>query len=308
LWDLHENTTSRFDTAFITNNLSHALRYFFVNSTDMLNSVWLSILGFVAMAWVVKVVGSNLRAWREASPLAVASVLVAVVAVGNLGLLMFYYWGQLDDALVFRLALPLNLIQGLAIAWALSRLPASWASKVAGWVICGGLLFYLAFGSPASARHTSANYIASEITWGEEWVATQPPKSRLIVVSTTALNWFLKKTAALSFNYAAKQADHIAYHMAAGTFQEVLVFQYYRPIGPDGGFVLDPRTELPPKFVLEPLIERLMGSKLIRISRVVEIRSAKPSADTVDKPESGVSVSVAPEVQAVGYSKSGAVQ
>jgi hypothetical protein len=87
------------------------------------------------------------------------------------------------------------------------------------------------------------------------------------------LNWFLQKTAALSFNYATQRASGISFHMKAGTFQEVLAFQYYRPTGPGGAFVLDPRTELPPSFVLEPLVERSLGSKLLRISRVVEIKA-----------------------------------
>jgi hypothetical protein len=273
LWDLHDDTTSRFDTSFVVNNLSHAFRYFFVVSSDMLNSVWLSVLGFLGMGWAIWKVIMNLRAWRTASPLAVASILIGLCAVGNLGMLMFYYWGQLDDVLVFRLALPLNIIQGLAIAWAISQLPVAWAPRVAGWVIAGGLLFYMALGLPSSARHRNANYIATEIAWGEKWVARQPDKPRLIIVSTTALNWFLQKTAALSFNYATQRASGISFHMKAGTFQEVLAFQYYRPTGPGGAFVLDPRTELPPSFVLEPLVERSLGSKLLRISRVVEIKA-----------------------------------
>jgi hypothetical protein len=210
--------------------------------------------------------------------------------------------------LVFRLALPLNIIHGLAIAWALGRLPDQWSSRVDNWVIIGGVVFYFGWGLPASARHGHANYIATEIAWGEEWVARQPAKSRLIVVASTSLNWFLKKTAALSFSYAAQRADRIAYHMAAGTFQEVLVFQYYRPTGPNGDFVLDPRTELPASFVLEPVFERSMGMKLIRVSRVVEIRPVAPAGDAAAKTKQGLGISVAPEVQAGGYSKSGAVQ
>lgn len=308
LWELHENTTSRFDVSFLAGNLTHALRYFGVVSDELLNSVWLSILGFVAIGWALKRMVFNVRGWRSAMPTTVAIVLIGAFTVGNLVLLMFYYWGQLDDVLVFRLALPLNIIHGLAIAWALGRLPSQWISRVAGWVIAGGVIFYFGWGLPASARHGQANYIATEITWGEDWVARQPAKSRLIVVASTSLNWFLKKTAALSFSYAAQRADRIAYHMAAGTFQEVLVFQYYRPTGPDGGFVLDPRTELPASFVLEPVFERSMGLKLIRISRVVEIRPAQPAGEAVSGPASGESVRVAPEVLAVGHSKSGAVQ
>jgi len=35
----------------------------------------------------------------------------------------------------------------------------------------------------------------------------------------------------------------VAEQLENGTFQEVLVFQYYRPSGPDGDFVLDPRLD-----------------------------------------------------------------
>jgi hypothetical protein len=272
LWDLHENTSSRFDVAYLAGNLKHALRYFFVISTEILNSVWLSVFGFTAIIWVLFYLGRNMRHFRSATPLALVVVLMGVGAAGNLGLLMFYYWGQLDDVLVFRLSLPFNVMQGFAIAWALGRLPERWAAKATGLVAIGGMVFYITVGIPASARHGRANYIATEIEWGEEWVERQPPKARLIIVSTTALNWFLKRTSALSFNYAAQRAEHIAYHMAAGTFQEVLVFQYYRPSTSEGDFVLDPQTELPARFVLEPLVERSLGSKLLRVSRLIEIK------------------------------------
>lgn len=273
LWELNENTTVRFGAVFFGKNLSHAMQYFFSVTSGYLNSPFLAVFGFAAMGWVGWRLMKSWRGWKTADPLLLATLLISCGALVNLGLLMFYYWGQLTDPLVFRMALPVNMAQALAIAWIVSRLPVdSWRSRVVGWLVAGGLLAYAGFGLQANESNGSVNQIATELTWGQEWVSRQPPKSRLIISNKSTLNWLIEKSPCLNLPYARGRALQVAKQMANGTFKEVLVFQYYRPSGPEGGFVLDPRDALPSSYVLEPVAERQFGAKFMRISRVVAIK------------------------------------
>jgi hypothetical protein len=91
----------------------------------------------------------------------------------------------------------------------------------------------------------------------------------------------LGRTSAISTDVGRNRSDKVKFHMDAGTFKEVLVIQYYRPTGPEGRFAIDPHDMLPPSFELEPLVERQVGAKLSRISRVVAIHLAdKPKAES----------------------------
>ena len=228
--------------------------------------------------------------WRQAAPAPVVALVFGVAVVGNVGLLMFYFWGQLDDPIVARLILPFTIMMTLAIGWCVGQIPAGWQKRVAGWLMAGALAVYLGFGMKAVTYNRTINQLADEIAWEEQWLARQPPAARLIITNKTTLSWVNQGIPSLSIPDVRNKADRVQFHLEAGTFQEVLVSQFYRPVTGAGGFVLDPRDELPASFVLEPVIERQMGGRLLRISRVVAIRlpakteppaSALPAALTV---------------------------
>ena len=280
LWELHENTTSRFSADYLWPNLVAATRYFFDFSRQLLSSWWLSLAGFPSLVMVAVALWRRRREWRATAPVGVVGVLFAGAAIGNLALLLFYYWGQLNDHIVSRLVMPFNVVLALAIAWSVDRLPADWRPVMGRWLVVGALVSYLGFGMPTLAYHRTLNQQAWEIAWKEQWVESLPPATRLIITNKSALGWLIKKTSSIDIARARHFADRVKFHMEAGTFQEVLVGQYYRPIGPEGGFILDPQDALPPAYVLDPLMERQVGGKLLRISRVTEIRLAKPKTET----------------------------
>jgi len=193
---------------------------------------------------------------------------------------MAYYWGQFTDPLVFRLALPVDIAMALAIAWVIGQRPEAVAARWSSWAVGGAVLMYVAFGARATAYYETLNQVGTEIAWGQEWVARQPPKTRLIISNTTSLNWLLEQTSSLNMKYARGRAKQIAESLAGGSLQEVLVFQYYRPTGAEGGFVVDPQDALPKAFQLEPMAERLFGAKLMRISRLAGVDASEAAKDT----------------------------
>lgn len=279
LWELRADMDSRFGGAYFTDNLAHAFVYFFDLSGNMLNSWWLATVGAAALGWAAWRVVRRLGRWRSAPPGALAAVLFAAVVMANLLLLMFYFWGQLDDPIVARLVLPFNAVLGLALAWAAEQAEAKLPGRrVATFLAGGALLTYVGFGLRASAHHTQINQLASEMLWEGRLLASLPPKERLIITNKSALAWIMRRIPVITVDRARFLAEKIQFHLDHGTFQEVLVTQLLRPIGPEGTFTVDPNDSLPASYVLEPVVERHIGARIARVSRLVAIHPPTPAA------------------------------
>ena len=278
LWELREDVPYRFEAKYLRGNLQHAAEYFFDFSSRLMSSWWLFVVGFLALGWILLVLLRRKWAWKTSSPVELSTVLFGVAVIGNLGLLMFYFWGQLDDPIVARLILPFAAMLTIAIAWCLARIPPAWQKTAGGWLMAGALFTYLGFGLRSITYNLTLNQLGEEVAWEVRWVAKLPPASRLVISNKTVLGWLDLRVPSITIADARNRADRVLFHLNAGTFKEVLVTQYFRPVGAEGGFILDPRDELPASYVLEPLIERQVGGHLLRISRVVAINPpAKPA-------------------------------
>jgi hypothetical protein len=66
-------------------------------------------------------------------------------------------------------------------------------------------------------------------------------------------------------------AERLQYNLQAGTFQEVLVMQTFRPTTAEGDHQLSLADQLPDTFTLEFLAERRFGTRITRISRLVAV-------------------------------------
>jgi hypothetical protein len=273
LWELRPDVSARFELQYIPGNLYRAVLYWFDFSGMQLSSWWLSLAGLTALGIGVYFIARNCRNWRAASPLAVVTILFGAAVIGNFGLLMCYFWGQLDDPMVARLILPFNGLLGLAIGFAVHRVRTVSRWRISGILIVGALVTHLAFGLRSTTYSRDRNQLAMEIKWEQSWVASRVRGPRLIITNKSTLGWFIRSISSIPVQRAQKVASAVKFHLDARTFAEILVCQYYRPVSPDGGFQLDPRDELPSSYVLEPLVERRMGLRLLRISKVIDVQT-----------------------------------
>ena len=270
LWELHEGQDTRFSFEYLPGNLGHAWDYFFDFSNQSLGSWWLAGFGFTAVAGVL--VGI-FRWWKHAARLSsseLAAIVFGAAAAANLLLLMAYYWGQLDDPIVARLVLPFTVFMALAIGWILERWTRD-GTAAARWVGAGALITYVGWGLPSAEYNRFLNQITTEIDWEMRAVDRLPDVPRLIVTNKTAFNWLIDGTPTVPFRQVVPKAESIRYHLQHGTFQEVLVSQRIRPTTIEGCFQVDPRDALPARFILEPVIEKQIGMRLERLSRLLEI-------------------------------------
>jgi hypothetical protein len=289
LWELRDDDQARFGLRYFSDNLVHAWRFF--SDTTGLNTAsswWLFGAGFVALGLALVRVARAQPSWRTAPPAAVALTLVGAAVVANLLLLQFYYWGQLDDAIVGRLSLPFAVLLVLCVALAVQR----WSSPrrpLVALVFAGAALAALTSGLVANARHSQRNILGQELAWEGRVVAARPPGDRLIITGRSVLLWYAKHIAAIPIGRAVVRAEAVQFHLAQHTFAEALVLQIYHPVGAAGGFQLDPNDRLPDAYVLEPVSERRFGAHLARISRVVEINlpATEPNPPAAPKPGQG---------------------
>jgi hypothetical protein len=294
LWELREDVASRFAAKYFIGNLGHAAAYLFDFSGNELNSWWLSLVGIPALIWAVIALMRVRKSWKTAPPAFIAAALFSLAAIANLTLLMFYFWGQLDDPIVARLVLPLNVVLTLAIVAAVEHMSPYRQQHAYRLLVAGALITFLGFGTRAIAFNADRNQLATEIAWEEQWVASQPPRSRLIITNKSSLGWLVRKISSISVSRARNAAPQIEFHLRNSTFQEVLVTQYLRPTTLEGGFQLDPRDELPASYVLEPLVESRIGARLLRISRVTRIDLPPEPAVKPASSEPGVTVTSRP--------------
>ena len=275
MWELHENEKTRFGLQHFWPNLQHAWIYLYGTSRLLTNSLWLSAIGPIALAVGVVRMWRRRRVWREASGASFALLVFGAVILGNLLMLMFYYWGQLDDPIVARLSLPTCVLMALALAHAVTVFDSQ-RRRLPRFAAGGAVLAYFWSGLVANAQHSGLNTLDRELLWERRFVASQSPGERLIVTNKSALPWMLCRTPAVAIEQARHRVEALRFQLAEKNFREVLVFQTYRPTGAAGDYVLDPVDRLPDSFVLEPITERRFGTRLDRVSRLVEIRRPAP--------------------------------
>lgn len=287
LWQLREGETSRFSTTYLAGNLRAAAKFFFNTSIELANSWWLSVVGGLALAWLAY------RAWRwwrdparrALSPSEFTTLVYGAGIVGNLAMLMFYYWSRLDEVIASRFALPLCFLLALVIA-RLARDFDERRLRGTAALSAGLAVWFFVFGMPAIARrpYTDQNLVMLEVDWAREIIATRPGPVLLLTNSST-IPFVLSRIPTLLVAGARVRGDQIRYHLAQGTFREIIVTQAIRPVSKEGETGVDPDDVLPENFHLEPIAQKRFGGRWLRVSRVTGIDPAPTSSTPPPIPE-----------------------
>jgi len=277
LWQLNEGQSSRFSLDYLHDNLMGAVRYLFrydINLSASLLLGYFGVLCLLALPWVLRREsrqGSDGVHWK-------VFALFSLLIVGNLGMLMFYYWAQLDDPVASRFALPLYLVLAITIGHVLGRVLTG---RLLAWRIAGGLFFVyvMALLKPtmAHAYYTEYNQSARLVEWETAYISRLPSRSRLVIANRSSLPFTIEGTPGMPRFGVENALERIRFHMEARTFEEVLVLQTLRPGSVNGDYYLDAKDALPEGWVLEVIAEKRFGAALERISRLVALPPAEPT-------------------------------
>lgn len=285
LWELRDGATSRFSFEFLERNLSFAWEYFLNFKGLIANSPWLTFAGFGASVYLAIWAWRKKPGWSDWTPVAVSVGAVALGIVGNLALLMAYYWGDLSDPVVSRLSLPFHAILALLVAAAVSRLRPDWRGPAASWCVALALVAYVAWGLPVNQRLSHLNTTETAHRWEQDVVAGRGPGTRLVITDKSSLSWFTRGIMSISPQRVRRKPEGLLFHLRHHTFDEILVTETLHPAGPEGGFITSAEHALPRGYVLEQIAERRIGGRLQRISVLREIKAdeLKPAPESPDE-------------------------
>lgn len=274
-WELGTTVDGRFGVGYLLGNLKGAAQFLFSASQTHANSLVLTVLGLTG------ILGLGVLAVRRRWGLAdlrderLPMLLIGLGILGNTGFLMFYFWSRFDDPMAARLSLPLHLVLVFAAVLAAGRF---WDRLrfLRGALVAASLLATLA----AAGRYAKPLYSttgAERVDWELEQVSSRPGTERLVLCNRSPLPWVLREIPALRIEDVPPALANLQRCLRDSLFEEVLVVQAGKLRTPgqgDQGFEALPEERLPETFELEPLTERRFGSKIIRISRLVAIRTA----------------------------------
>ena len=289
LWELRSGFKQRFSLDYLAENIGYARTFFLNLGPGIANSPWLTFAGAAALVGLAVISFRRHLRWCDLSPAVQATLAVAFGVGVNLVLLLAYYWGDLSDPIVSRLALPLHALLALAIGGSIGLIERNRPWRLAGPVIITALLCYGVWGARVTQNLSDLNQVETTQRWELAVVNRLPPAERLMLTDKSPLFWFSQGLGSTSCSRASQVAEGLEYHWRARSFQEILVTQHFVPLGAEGGWMLDPDSRIPAGMTLEPLAERRFGSKLQRVSRIVDIvpplpvsaaPSAKPSLPT----------------------------
>jgi hypothetical protein len=287
-WQLQSKPgfTSPFSLSYIfgpPHNLEHAIGFFFGKPTDQPNSYVFSALGCIALIFFLMLAVKRARALSAESPISVATLLFSVGFAAQLGLMMCYFWGQFDDAIIRRLSLPTHLWMVLALLAVLPQFPKPAVVRTLLGVV---LLGILAQGVPSMAAHAyNQEYLAGlETAWRRQFIADQPRKDYLVVDNDSIL-WLVHEVSATTVVVAKQRRADLAFFIRTHTFSNIFVFQRYLIDADTGKMTVREDDDLGPDYVLEPVrSERLLTLTQTRMSRLVAIRDGG-KVITQDQPD-----------------------
>jgi hypothetical protein len=284
--------TTPFSVGYIPSNIAHALGFFFGKPTDQPDSFVLSLLGSIAILFLLLLIVKRARTLGSEGPASVAVVFFSAGFALQFGLMMCYFWGQFDDPIIRRLSLPTHLWMVVAILYVLPQFPRPAVARV---LLGIAVLALIAEGVPSMAAHAyNQEYIAGLNTeWRRKFIHDQPRKDYLAIDKDSIL-WIANEITATTPEAVRKRKPDMEFFLRTHTFSNVFVFQTFTIDAQTGKMTLNPDDDLGPDYVLEPVrSERLMTLTQTRMSRLVEIRDG---ANTTKGPLPDIEVPKDPEL------------
>lgn len=275
-WELKENQDARFSTDYLVKNLESAREFLLSTTQRYANSVTLTWLGALALVWLVWHLVRRRPALRAVAEDRLALFLIGLAAVANTVLIMFYYWSSFSDPMAARFSLPLYLVLAFAVVAAGHALGPRLRTVLMGLALVAVVAATSRFATPLYS-HTGID----ELEWERRFVAARPPGPRLILTNKSTLPWLLEKTPSILVGRAGIIADRVQAQLQEGAFTEILVMQSFRPTTADGAHQMNPEDRLPKGFTLELLAERRFGTRITRISRLVEVTLPAGRTETI---------------------------
>jgi hypothetical protein len=266
-----------FAPKFFLGNLGHAVNFLFSVDGFQSASLPLSMVGVVCTIFAFLYL---LRRWKQTSctPEQTTFLAVGLGIAANTVLVLFYFWGQLDDFMAARLALPLLLLFALSSAFVLGR----WFAGHVQWLRSAAALLFLWFwfmGVPFSAEANSTQGFLSfqEVRDQLQFIRAHP--GHVEFVMPRPLTALVLRRSAMTVDMLNEKAVEMHHHLGLKTFDDVFVMQRLELDPVTAEFQPQQDCKIGPEFILETVAERQIQPTFVhRISRLkaVDLSRAEP--------------------------------
>lgn len=221
-WHFRQGAEEAFSLDYLGMNLASAWRFIRGTESIMWNSILLTILSLMALPCLAYWISRRESLCRDKAWAIPVLIGIGSTILFNLALLMFYHWGQLDDIVASRLALPGIFLQLMLVLIALGF--AGRRERLQQALILLTLFFFLVQTRPAMAR----NLVFSEMvarSYAEEVLefSWQQTHRGDLVLALNSLPAYLGRTSTLGVESALQQLDRIVLHQVLGTFDRIFV-------------------------------------------------------------------------------------
>jgi hypothetical protein len=272
LWELRDEQSQRFSLGYAPNNLTHAVKFLFVPTWDQPNAVLLAVAGCLGGFWLLSRLSRRAAVVENAPKITLLAFGGAILA--NFVLLMCYYWGELDDSIVTRLALPLYLLLALLAVAGWRELGARFA-QLSGWrwpgLAIAASLLVLTIPTLALDRYSEKNLMRKNIEWEHRFVAKYWPAPDLIITNRSPIVWLAEGIPSIAIDHARLRGNSILWHLQHHSFGRILVAQRVITLGANGGWVVDSTDEVPATWKLTEVAVKRIGLTLTRISVLTDL-------------------------------------
>ena len=225
LWELPGEISQPFSISYISENVGHAVMYFFNWSAEFPNSIFLTVAGFVSLFFLTVVSAKRFENWKRWRPRDYDVLgLWGLILVGHMLVILAYHAGKLDSHYATRLGFPIHLILILSPVWLLVKEKMSYRYWTIA--IAGSLVFLITFSAPHSSKaiFTKKNFVEREFRWAKEQLATQPD-SQFLVIDSKLSHWLSLRRQAMRFDQARLWNEEIVESLSNGNYHDVFVLQ-----------------------------------------------------------------------------------
>lgn len=254
-------------------NLESAFRFFFIPSNLYAGSPF---IGFIGAAGILAISAFTLTRRKEIysnKPARVALLFFSLYLLPLTLLQSFFYFGQFDNPIVSRLALPLILAFIIAGSILLNSVQnINKAANISGYafLLCTVLYASKLYANP---RYNDTNFIHARIEWVLDF-SNKLPEGEYLFISTMPPVFEIEKMNTIHMSRARKSLDKIEKQQEFKTYRDIFVIQNFM-IESEGESLTTlplPHNDLGPAVELETLSEASFALyNFSRISRITDI-------------------------------------
>lgn len=271
-WELTGDSQVAFGLDALSNNVAHALNFFFSTDDSLANSLLLSVAGGVGILIFIFLLRTETRRYRREKPVALASFIFCVFLLIQFLIVISFHAGRIDSPFVSRYALAFHLCLVLSILAAHeyigARFKLIWRCSI---TVC--LVYILAFTLPMNAKgiFSKKSFAVREQIWLESLSGSRIGESAFVIDRFT-VPWALRDYIAVAPEKAIGQEAVLVDKVRHGAFDAIYYVERSHYDGetfvPDFGY----GVRLRERFALSLVAERSFRPyTLTRVYRVKEL-------------------------------------